>query len=48
LDQSKYVERVLKRFQHDNCNVDAIPIDLNSSSDLSIHMGDTISYPFKE
>lgn len=48
LDLSKYVERVLKRFQHDQCNTVTVPADPNSAADLNTNMDNEVAYPFKE
>ena len=49
LDQSKYIDLVLKWFQNELCNADvATSNDPNSAANLSINMGAPVSYPFKE
>lgn len=49
VDQSIYIERVLKRFAHESCHAVAVPADPSSAADLSIQMGSsTTPFPYKE
>lgn len=51
LDQRRYLERVLQRFNHENCNPVVVPADPNSATELVITSPtatDVVTWPYRE